>query len=246
MAGQVAVVTVAWGKSGSGRPRGAQGVRGAIGTPERLQSWRARQRIIQRAGERVAMPGTALILCNSAHDRPGVYPKLGKNPPLVATGLIPSLHLACETQRNSGAVTWRRSGIGGKVAKILICEDDELYRQLAEVAFASSGHDVEFLDSGYAVMRKLESGSYDLLITDIVMPDKDGLEVIREIRGRGYSLPVLVMSGGMSSLKAPILAAAQALGADEVITKPFRPPALREQAEKLLKVAEERLLGQTA
>lgn len=192
------------------------------------------------------MPGTALILCNSARVGPGVYPKLGKNASLVAITLIPSLHLACETQGNSTAVTRRRPGIGGKVAKILICEDDELYRQLAEVAFASSGHDVEFLDSGYAVMRKLESGSYDLLITDIVMPDKDGLEVIREIRGQGFRLPVLVMSGGMSSLKTPILAAAQALGADEVITKPFRPPALREQAEKLLKIAAQRMLGQTA
>jgi CheY-like chemotaxis protein len=117
---------------------------------------------------------------------------------------------------------------------------------LAEVAFASSGHELEFLDSGYAVMKKLESGHYDLLITDIVMPDKDGLEVIREMRGHGYDLPVLVMSGGMSSLKAPILAAAQALGANEVITKPFRPPALREQAEALLKAAQARRLGQTA
>jgi CheY-like chemotaxis protein len=144
------------------------------------------------------------------------------------------------------AVTWRRSGIGGKVARILICEDDELYRQLAEVAFASSGHEVEFLDSGYAVMKKLASGHYDLLITDIVMPDKDGLEVIREIRGQGCDVPVLVMSGGMSNLKVPILAAAQALGANEVISKPFRPPALREQAEALLKAAQARRLGQTA
>lgn len=143
-------------------------------------------------------------------------------------------------------MTWRRPGIGGKVARILICEDDELYRQLAEVAFASSGHELEFLDSGYAVMKKLAAGPFDLLITDIVMPDKDGLEVIREIRGHGYDVPILVMSGGMSSLKAPIIAAAQALGANEVITKPFRPPALREKAEALMKAASERQLGRTA
>jgi DNA-binding response OmpR family regulator len=124
--------------------------------------------------------------------------------------------------------------MGGVVARILICEDDELYRQIAEVAFASSGHEIEFLENGFSVASKLTSGSFDLLVTDIVMPGKDGLEVIRELRAAGVTIPILVMSGGVATLRTPIMAAASALGADEIITKPFRPQLLRERAESLM------------
>ena len=86
----------------------------------------------------------------------------------------------------------------------------------------------------------------DSLVTDIVMPGEDGLEVIKELREAGFDLPILVMSGGIATLRTPILAAASALGADEVITKPFRPQALREQAEGLLKRAAARTVGKTA
>jgi DNA-binding response OmpR family regulator len=132
------------------------------------------------------------------------------------------------------------------VARILICEDDDLYRQIAETAFAATGHEVVFLDDGMSVSRQLRDSSFDLLVTDIVMPGKDGLEVIKEIRESGIDVPILVMSGGIATLKTPILAAASALGADEVITKPFRPQALREQAEGLLKRAAARKVSKTA
>lgn len=125
--------------------------------------------------------------------------------------------------------------MGGVVAKILICEDDDLYRQIAEVAFSNTGHEIAFLADGSCARKRLQDEQFDLLITDIVMPGKDGLEVIKELRDRGFDIPILVMSGGVSSLKTPILAAASALGANEVITKPFRPQALRDHAEALLK-----------
>lgn len=136
--------------------------------------------------------------------------------------------------------------MGGGVANILICEDDEFYRQIAEVAFASPGHEITFLENGFSVASRLSAGTFDLLITDIVMPGKDGLEVIRELRNSGLAIPILVMSGGVSTLKAPILAAASALGADEIIAKPFRPQMLRERAEALMKKCETTTLNRTA
>jgi DNA-binding response OmpR family regulator len=136
--------------------------------------------------------------------------------------------------------------MGGFVAKILICEDDPLYRQIAEVAFAGSEHETEFLGDGFDVVHRLSKGGYHLLVTDIVMPDKDGLEVIREIRRRAIKVPILVMSGDSSSLRAPFLQAAKALGADEIIAKPFRPPALREKAEALMRLANDRLASRSA
>jgi len=123
------------------------------------------------------------------------------------------------------------------VARILICEDDDLYRQIAEAAFAGSNHQLFFAQNGDQALLKLKSDPIDLVITDLVMPGKDGLEVIRAIRGAHNRIPILAMTAGLASLKEPLLVAATALGADDVIEKPFRPVALRERSDALLRKA---------
>lgn len=120
------------------------------------------------------------------------------------------------------------------MAKILICEDDDLYRQIAEVAFADGGHELVLTKNGDEALAKLKAGPVDLIITDLVMPGKDGLEVIRAIRAAHNRMPVLAMTAGLATLKEPLLVAATALGADDVIEKPFRPQALRQRADALL------------
>ena len=120
------------------------------------------------------------------------------------------------------------------MAKILICEDDDLYRQIAEAAFAGSNHQLFFAQNGDEALARLKTESVDLIVTDLVMPGKDGLEVIRAIRGTDSQVPILAMTAGLASLKEPLLVAAVALGADDVIQKPFRPAALRERTDVLL------------
>jgi DNA-binding response OmpR family regulator len=126
------------------------------------------------------------------------------------------------------------------VAKILICEDDELYRQIAEAAFAACDHEIAFAANGREALSHLNARNsrFDLVITDLVMPDKDGLEVIRAIRDRNAATPILAMTAGLASLKEPLMVAASALGANDVIQKPFRPTALRERAEALIAKAQ--------
>ena len=120
------------------------------------------------------------------------------------------------------------------MASILICEDDDLYRQIAEAAFAGSSHTLVFAQNGDEALRLLKAQSVDLVITDLVMPGKDGLEVIRAIRSTLSGIPILAMTAGLASLKEPLLVAATALGADDVIEKPFRPTVLRQRADALL------------
>lgn len=120
------------------------------------------------------------------------------------------------------------------MAKILICEDDELYRQIAEAAFAGGGHDVHFAHDGEQALRQLDAGSFDLLVTDLVMPGTDGLELIRSLRQARNRIPILAMTAGLASLKQPLVVAASALGADDVIEKPFRPAALLARIDALL------------
>lgn len=124
------------------------------------------------------------------------------------------------------------------MAKILICDDDDLYRQIADAAFAGSGHELTFAMNGDDALALLKAKPIELVITDLVMPGKDGLELIRAMRAAHSDLPILAMTGGIASLKEPLLVAASALGADGVIEKPFRPQALRERAADLLAKAE--------
>lgn len=120
------------------------------------------------------------------------------------------------------------------MAKILICEDDDLYRQIAEVAFADGDHELLFANNGDEALAKLKCSDVDLVVTDLVMPGKDGLEVISAIRTTQNRMPVLAMTAGLATLKGPLLVAATALGADDVIEKPFRPQALRARVDALL------------
>jgi len=123
------------------------------------------------------------------------------------------------------------------VARILICEDDELYQQIADAAFAGSEHEVMFAPNGSEALKHLRAHPVDIVVTDLLMPDKDGLEVIRAIREGSSRTPILAMTAGLASLKEPLLVAASALGANDVIQKPFRPVALRERVEALLSAA---------
>ena len=123
------------------------------------------------------------------------------------------------------------------MATILICDDDELYREIAGAAFNDSGHQVVFATNGDEAAAMIAATPVDVLITDLVMPGKDGLELIRELRGRERSILVLAMTAGLASLKDPLLIAASAFGADDVIQKPFRPMALRQKVDALLKAA---------
>lgn len=120
------------------------------------------------------------------------------------------------------------------MARILICEDDELYQQIAEAAFAGGEHHVTFASNGLQALQRLNGARFDLVVTDLMMPDKDGLEVIRAIREESKTTPILAMTAGLASLKEPLLVAASALGANDVIQKPFRPGELRERVDALL------------
>jgi CheY-like chemotaxis protein len=91
------------------------------------------------------------------------------------------------------------------VAKILICEDDELYCQIAEAAFASGEHEVVFVANGLQALNRFSATTFDLVVTDLLMPDKDGLEVIRAIRESSAHTPILAMTAGLASLKEPLL-----------------------------------------
>lgn len=102
--------------------------------------------------------------------------------------------------------------------KILIVEDDQDINQLLAINLKSMGHDVEKSDNGaegYALSRH---GHYDLIILDLMLPELDGLEICRRLRGEGQTVPIMMLTAKDSELDRVL---GLEMGADDYLTKPF-------------------------
>jgi len=100
-------------------------------------------------------------------------------------------------------------------------EDDDALRGLVARVLGSAGHDVAQAPDGAAGLRLWREGGADLVITDLHMPDTNGIEVMLELRAFAPNLPVIAMSGGQRALDLDLLGSARLLGAVRVLAKPF-------------------------
>lgn len=117
--------------------------------------------------------------------------------------------------------------------RILIVDDSPAARSLVAAALNEPENlSVERISSGIEALKRISTADFDLVITDINMPDLSGLELIRFIKQseRLRHLPVLVIS---TDATAPDRARALALGADAYLAKPFTPAQLRQTIEKV-------------
>lgn len=114
------------------------------------------------------------------------------------------------------------------MATILIIDDQIEMRKLLRRALESFGHQVQEADDGKQGMALCRDALPDLILTDIFMPEKDGLETIRELRKDHPRLKVLAMSGGGTLGNMDVLRIARAMGAYKVLAKPFSMIDLKE------------------
>jgi DNA-binding response OmpR family regulator len=121
------------------------------------------------------------------------------------------------------------------VATILLIDDDPLVAFTVERMLESGGFAVIRAGDGEKGLEILQSSKVDLVITDIIMPVKEGIETIREIRELDSSLPVIAVSGGGHGSGGNYLRMAQALGATEVLAKPFDQAELLAAVKRCLK-----------
>jgi two-component system chemotaxis response regulator CheY len=106
------------------------------------------------------------------------------------------------------------------MAKILVIEDDAIMRMAIEHALRGAGHAVLLAINGKDGMNALRQNSPDLVVTDLFMPEQDGLETIAELRKLRPNLPVIAISGG-NLISEEMLSVAKELGAQQVLQKPF-------------------------
>lgn len=107
---------------------------------------------------------------------------------------------------------------------ILVAEDNASVLKLLAEVLTHGGYHVIPAENGQSAIRKFRDNKIDLVITDVVMPDTDGLELIMSIRTKSPSTPIIAMSGSYSILlnKDNYLTMARGLGADRVFTKPIQ------------------------
>jgi CheY-like chemotaxis protein len=108
------------------------------------------------------------------------------------------------------------------MARILIIEDDDALRPLLSLVLQRDGHDVAEAREGGQGLRLAAAEEFDLVLCDVIMPVRDGLETIRELRKTQPHLPVIAMSGGMGLPCMDPLRIASLMGARRTIAKPFR------------------------
>lgn len=121
------------------------------------------------------------------------------------------------------------------MAKILLIEDDALVSRTMEFVFKKAGHETIVASDGIQGLVKFKSENPDIVISDIVMPDKDGIETIREIRGISKDVPIIAVSGGGRTHNFDFLRVAEKMGATEVVKKPFHNADIVALVERLLK-----------
>ena len=103
--------------------------------------------------------------------------------------------------------------------RILVIDDSPSALQSIAATLAAAGYEACTCSDGKSGLAALRSESFDLIVTDIYMPEKDGLEVIREKHRLGMNTPVIAMSGVTGHRN--MLAAAKLMGACRTLMKPF-------------------------
>jgi YesN/AraC family two-component response regulator len=117
------------------------------------------------------------------------------------------------------------------MARILLIEDDDSVRTMLRLTLVHFGHTVIEARNGKQGLALFQHANADLVITDIVMPEKDGLEVVMELREKHPSVKIIAISGVDSG---DYLDSARLMGAAKVLLKPFTNDVLMAAINDLL------------
>ena len=107
------------------------------------------------------------------------------------------------------------------LASVLLVEDDETVREAVSMMLERAGYGVTVAANGLEAAGIIENWQPNLVITDIFMPDSDGIETLNLVRRRWPGTPVIAISGGSPMHRLDYLGIAGDLGAAATINKPF-------------------------
>jgi DNA-binding response OmpR family regulator len=126
------------------------------------------------------------------------------------------------------------------MAKILVLDDEAAIVLMIKKMLEKAGHEVDMALNGRDGMILFEQNKPDLLITDIIMPEKEGLETIFELRQKYPDLKIIAISGGGRISPEGYLPGAKLLGADMVFPKPLDQKEFLQAVATLLNESEKK------
>jgi DNA-binding NtrC family response regulator len=127
--------------------------------------------------------------------------------------------------------------------KILLVDDEEAIRKMVRAILGQELYEFDEAGNGAEAQILLAKQKFDLIITDVIMPDCDGIELVMAVRRKLPDINVIVMSGGGRVRAGHYLSLAGKLGAARVFEKPFDTAALRTAVQELL--SNEQLTGKS-
>ncbi|MGA1855217.1 response regulator [Azospirillum sp. 11R-A] len=119
-------------------------------------------------------------------------------------------------------------------ASILLVDDDPDFRGMVRIAFQRAGYTVHEAENGNAALAIMERHAVDLVVTDIIMPEADGYEIILRLKAQQSRPPLIAVTGGSVRLRMELPGMARLLGAEAAFEKPVDLKALLAEVGRLL------------
>lgn len=116
--------------------------------------------------------------------------------------------------------------------RVLLIDDEPMVRKIVRKMLERAGHEVVDVENGREGLHQLKRAEFDLIVTDIIMPDVEGIEVLMTVCEQHPSIAVVAMSGGGSIGNVDFLDVARKLGAAATLQKPFTSEALLEAIDQ--------------
>ena len=120
------------------------------------------------------------------------------------------------------------------MARILVVDDEVLLRKLVRKMLEEVGHQVAEATNGNEALAMVERTPPDLVIMDVLMPEREGIETIASLRRAKSAIPILAISGGGRTRMTEFLTVAEKFGAQGSLRKPFDQKALLDAVQNLL------------
>jgi two-component system alkaline phosphatase synthesis response regulator PhoP len=121
------------------------------------------------------------------------------------------------------------------MARILVVEDEPGIAFGLESDLKTEGYEVEVVSDGAVAVPRAQSGNFNLILLDVMLPHKDGFEICRELRHQGLKIPILLLTAKSHEAEKVV---GLDTGADDYVTKPFSPRELRARIRALLRRAD--------
>lgn len=121
------------------------------------------------------------------------------------------------------------------MAHILLVDDDDQFRDMVTLMLKQDQHQLTIAKNGEEAFKLAKAQRFELIITDILMPGMDGIELIRALNQQQFPTPIIALSGGRRNITADFnLESAELIGVATTLAKPFSRQDLRTAIQKAL------------